>query len=233
MSASVLSRATGSLDLAGSFAVTAARLGTGVAARRRADRPQWLFVLYEFEACPFCRIVREALTELDLDAEIRPCPKGGERFRPALLGAAARRSFPILWTRMRASSSMSPRRSFVTSSRPMAMACPCAGAWGLCSSLVRSLREPFDRCPGARCGHQGRLGDRSSSTASRQVPMRGLCANACASSSCRTCCARSAAPMPVIGFRRVCVPACPSKRDRNRIIAAFSSIVPGGSPFLT
>ena len=58
MSTSVLSRATGSLDLAGSFAVTAARFGTGVAARRRTMRPEWLFVLYEFEACPFCRIVR-------------------------------------------------------------------------------------------------------------------------------------------------------------------------------
>ena len=96
MSASVLSRATGSLDLAGSLAVTAARLGTGVAARRRANRPQWLFVLYEFEACPFCRIVREALTELDLDAEIRPCPKGGDRFRPTPLERGGKAQFPYL-----------------------------------------------------------------------------------------------------------------------------------------
>lgn len=96
MSTSVLSRATGSLDLAGSFAVTAARFGTGVAARRRTMRPEWLFVLYEFEACPFCRIVREALTELDLDAEIRPCPKEGERFRPALVARGGKAQFPYL-----------------------------------------------------------------------------------------------------------------------------------------
>lgn len=87
---------TSSLDLAGSLAVTAARFGTGIAAQRRRERPEWLFVLYEFEACPFCRIVREALTELDLDAEIRPCPKGGERFRSALLERGGKAQFPYL-----------------------------------------------------------------------------------------------------------------------------------------
>ncbi|CAO2042409.1 unnamed protein product [Urochloa humidicola] len=37
--------------------------------------------LYEFEACPFCRRVREAMTELDLSAEVYPCPKGSLRHR--------------------------------------------------------------------------------------------------------------------------------------------------------
>lgn len=87
---------TSPLDLAGSLAVTAARFGTGIAAQRRRARPEWLFVLYEFEACPYCRIVREVLTELDLDAEIRPCPKGGERFRPALLERGGKAQFPYL-----------------------------------------------------------------------------------------------------------------------------------------
>jgi glutathione S-transferase len=86
----------GMFDLAGSLAVTAARLGTGVAARPQRERPEWLFVLYEFEACPYCRIVREALTELDLDAEIRPCPKGGERWRPELVERGGRAQFPYL-----------------------------------------------------------------------------------------------------------------------------------------
>jgi glutaredoxin len=43
----------------------------------------WLQV-YEFEACPFCRRVRESLTELDLEAEIYPCPKDSVRHRAAV-----------------------------------------------------------------------------------------------------------------------------------------------------
>jgi glutathione S-transferase len=38
-------------------------------------------VLYDDEASPECRKVRLALTTLDLDVEIRPCPPGGARFR--------------------------------------------------------------------------------------------------------------------------------------------------------
>ncbi|XP_020597498.1 uncharacterized protein LOC110037242 isoform X2 [Phalaenopsis equestris] len=37
--------------------------------------------VYEFEACPFCRRVREAMTELDLSSEVYPCPKGSRRHR--------------------------------------------------------------------------------------------------------------------------------------------------------
>lgn len=32
-------------------------------------------IVYEYEACPFCRKVREALTSLDLDYVARPCPR--------------------------------------------------------------------------------------------------------------------------------------------------------------
>ena len=37
--------------------------------------------LYDIEANTRCRRVREALTEMDLDALILPCPAGGSRFR--------------------------------------------------------------------------------------------------------------------------------------------------------
>ena len=40
------------------------------------NRPQKLLELYEFEGCPFCRKVREAISVLDLDVTIYPCPKG-------------------------------------------------------------------------------------------------------------------------------------------------------------
>mmetsp|Transcript_37498 Transcript_37498/g.149570 ORF Transcript_37498/g.149570 Transcript_37498/m.149570 type:complete len:93 (+) Transcript_37498:370-648(+) len=39
-------------------------------------RPELPLELYEFESCPFCRKVREALNILDLDFYAYPCPKG-------------------------------------------------------------------------------------------------------------------------------------------------------------
>ena len=59
-------------------------------------RPDERLVLYEFEGCPFCRKVREALSMLDLDAEIRPCPKGGPTFRPELVQRGGKAQFPYL-----------------------------------------------------------------------------------------------------------------------------------------
>jgi glutathione S-transferase len=81
---------------AGSLATTVLRLGAGMATVPRVSRPALLFELYEFEACPFCRIVREVLTELDLDAIIRPCPKGGTRYRPELLERGGKAQFPFM-----------------------------------------------------------------------------------------------------------------------------------------
>lgn len=78
-----------------SLATTTLRFGAGVATRPRTSRPAHLFELYEFEACPYCRIVREALTELDLDALIKPCPKGGKRFRPELIEKGGKAQFPF------------------------------------------------------------------------------------------------------------------------------------------
>src|SRR3982750_4137384 len=65
------------LDVASSMFTTVSRLGAGVQARRPAHRPAQPLELYEFEGCPFCRKVRDALTELDLEAMIYPCPPGG------------------------------------------------------------------------------------------------------------------------------------------------------------
>ena len=52
--------------------------------------------LYDMEGCPFCRLVREALTELDLDVVIYPCPKGGQRFRSRVLALGGKEQFPFL-----------------------------------------------------------------------------------------------------------------------------------------
>jgi len=42
------------------------------------NRPEKPVILYEYEASPFCRKVREACSMLDLVVEYRPCP--GARF---------------------------------------------------------------------------------------------------------------------------------------------------------
>lgn len=52
--------------------------------------------LYEFEACPFCRRVREAMTELDLSAEVYPCPKGSLRHRDIVKKIGGKEQFPLL-----------------------------------------------------------------------------------------------------------------------------------------
>jgi glutathione S-transferase len=84
------------LSLFTSLALTTARFGAGVVTQPRTTRPQFLLELYEFEGCPYCRIVREALTELDLDALIRPCPHGGERFIPELVAKGGEYQVPYL-----------------------------------------------------------------------------------------------------------------------------------------
>ncbi|KAJ9167326.1 hypothetical protein P3X46_021989 [Hevea brasiliensis] len=55
-----------------------------------------LLQLFEFEACPFCRRVREALTELDLSAEVYPCPKGSIRHREMVRKFGGKEQFPFL-----------------------------------------------------------------------------------------------------------------------------------------
>ncbi len=88
-----LSRA---LDVTTSLGASAARLGTGMAVAGAGKRPAEPLVLYDFEACPFCRKAREALSILDLDARIYPCPKGGPRFREEVRRRGGKAQFPYL-----------------------------------------------------------------------------------------------------------------------------------------
>lgn len=59
-------------------------------------RPEKLLELYDIELSPYCRLVRELLTELDLDAMIYPCPAGGTRFRPLAEPLGGKQLFPFL-----------------------------------------------------------------------------------------------------------------------------------------
>ena len=86
----------GVLDVGSSLAVTLIRGGAGMSVGALSERPAQTLQLYEFEACPFCRKVREALSILDLSAEIYPCPKGGKRYRPEVVRRAGKPQFPWL-----------------------------------------------------------------------------------------------------------------------------------------
>src|SRR5258705_4226812 len=84
------------LDVATSVLATVLRFGQGAFAGPLGARPEKPLELYEFEGCPFCRKVREALSILDLDAVVYPCPKRGPRFRPEVERRGGKQLFPYL-----------------------------------------------------------------------------------------------------------------------------------------
>lgn len=84
------------LDVATSLAVSIARLGAGMQVGQIGRRPKKTLELYEFEACPYCRKVREALSVLDLEAMIYPCPKDGPRYRAEVKKRGGKAQFPYL-----------------------------------------------------------------------------------------------------------------------------------------
>ena len=84
------------LDVASSLAVTLGRFGHGMAVGRLGARPTHALQLFEFEGCPYCRKVREALSVLDLEADVFPCPKNGPRFREEVKRRGGKAQFPFL-----------------------------------------------------------------------------------------------------------------------------------------
>ncbi len=85
-----------SANIGTSLLATMVRATNGIQSTPAAVKPKQLLRLYDMENCPYCRLVREALTELDLDAEIYPCPKSGERFRPEVRELGGKTQFPFL-----------------------------------------------------------------------------------------------------------------------------------------
>ena len=84
------------LDVASSWTGSVLGGTAGLAVGPLGPRPEKPLELYEFEGCPFCRKVRQALSMLDLEARIYPCPHGGTRFRPAAIERGGRSQFPFL-----------------------------------------------------------------------------------------------------------------------------------------
>ncbi|CAN0026541.1 unnamed protein product [Ascophyllum nodosum] len=59
-------------------------------------QPRKPIEIYEFEGCPFCRKVREAVNILDLDVIFYPCPRDGPNFRPKANKMGGQAQFPYI-----------------------------------------------------------------------------------------------------------------------------------------
>lgn len=86
----------GPINFASSMLVSLVRTGTGISSKSAQLKPEIPLMLFDMEGCPHCRLVREALTELDLDAEVYPCPKQGARYRTLVLEKGGKAQFPFL-----------------------------------------------------------------------------------------------------------------------------------------
>lgn len=84
------------VEIATSLASTLARAGSGIFVGELGPRPERPLELYDFEGCPFCRKVREALTVLDLEVHVYPCPQNGPRYRPYVTERGGKQMFPYL-----------------------------------------------------------------------------------------------------------------------------------------
>jgi glutathione S-transferase len=84
------------VEFATATAATLARSGNGAYVGHLGPRPARRFELYEREGCPFSRKVREALSILDLDAIVHPCPEGGTRFRQQVEDQLGQFEIPFL-----------------------------------------------------------------------------------------------------------------------------------------
>ncbi|MBT4522139.1 MAG: glutathione S-transferase [Halieaceae bacterium] len=83
-------------NISSSLLSTSLRGMAGINSMAAKIKPVKVLQLYDIENCPYCRLAREAFTELDLDVHIIPCPKSGQRFRPELKKRGGKAQFPYL-----------------------------------------------------------------------------------------------------------------------------------------
>ncbi len=81
------------------------RFNSGNSPLVNSNKPKKHLLLYEFEGCPFCRLVRETLSLLSLNVVIYPCPRETlkkygylkkSRFRPVVKELGKKVMFPYL-----------------------------------------------------------------------------------------------------------------------------------------
>lgn len=73
---------------------------------QHCQRPVKTLIYYQYEGCPYCRLVRESISVLALDVEVRPCPRttlseygvsaNESRFRPEAVKLSGKCMFPLL-----------------------------------------------------------------------------------------------------------------------------------------
>ncbi|MBZ0334253.1 glutathione S-transferase N-terminal domain-containing protein [Marinobacter sp. AL4B] len=85
-----------SINVLESVATSSFSAWRGCLVVKPAVQPEKPLVLYDIEACPYCRKVREVFTALHLDVDIRPCPKGGQVFRSEAETLGGKQQFPLL-----------------------------------------------------------------------------------------------------------------------------------------
>ncbi len=83
------------INNAHSWLASIVRLGRGMIASSKITEPEQPIELYEFEACPFCRKVREVLSEVDIDYVCYPSGKGS-RHRDVVRELGGKEMFPYL-----------------------------------------------------------------------------------------------------------------------------------------
>lgn len=69
------------LDIAASTLASTLCYWRGTSASKTTQQPEKELILFDREGSPDCRYVREALTELNLNATITPCPVGGKNLQ--------------------------------------------------------------------------------------------------------------------------------------------------------
>ncbi len=88
-------RALAPINTISSVLASAARPFSGRGSRSRTEQPEQLLELYNFEASPYCRKVREVMCELDLDYLCHNVAKRGAR-RPQLVARGGKMMVPYL-----------------------------------------------------------------------------------------------------------------------------------------
>lgn len=79
-----------------SYSVSVLRGGRGLGAKKSAQRqPQQVLELYEYEGCPYCKKVRETLTELNIEYVSRSSARGSEK-RNEVVAEGGKQQFPFL-----------------------------------------------------------------------------------------------------------------------------------------